>query len=144
MRRPGALIRILFALLFVTLLWAASPEAREPSRSEILVVTLVSIKEWCDAHSPEFKTRSQAAYDRWSKTNRAAISSLQQTSEYRGWLDGSTAQRPSDTGSSRRAQGRERLAVTHTRVTEIVGPQIPPMPEPVRDSTGHLESLWRH
>jgi hypothetical protein len=79
-------------LLLVTVLWAASPEAREPSRSEMLVITLVSIKEWCDTHSPEFKTRSQTEYDRWSKTNRAAISSLQQTSEYRDWLDGSTAQ----------------------------------------------------
>jgi len=79
-------------LLLVTVLWAASPEAREPSRSETLIVTLISIKEWCDTHSPEVKTRNQAAYDRWSKTNGAAISSLQQTSEYRDWLDGSTAQ----------------------------------------------------
>jgi hypothetical protein len=133
MRRPGALIFSLFALLLVTLLWAASPEAREPSRSEILVVTLISIKEWCDAHSPEFKARSQAAYDRWSKTNRAAISSLQQTSEYRDWLDGSTAQLTERHREfTSRLQGRESLAVTHTCNDEIIEAFDPtPMPEPV-------------
>jgi len=114
-------------------LWAASPEAREPSRSETLIVTLISIKEWCDTHSPEFKTRSQTAYDRWSKTNRAAISSLQQTSEYRDWLDGSTAQlteRHREFMS--RLQGRESLAVTHTCNDEIMEAFDPtPMPEPV-------------
>jgi hypothetical protein len=126
MRRPGA-------LLLVTVLWAASPEAREPSRSEMLVVTLVSIKEWCDTHSPEFKARSQAAYDRWSKTNRAAISSLRQTSEYRDWLDGATAQlteRHRELTS--RLQGRESLAVTHTCNDEIIeGFDPTPILEPV-------------
>jgi hypothetical protein len=85
------------------------------------MVTLISIKEWCDTHSPEFKTRSQAAYDRWSKTNRAAFSSLQQTSEYRDWLDGSTAQLTERHREfTSRLQGRESLAVTHTCNDEII------------------------
>ena len=99
----------------------------------MVVVELIGTKQWYDARSPEFKARTQAAYDRWSRSNRDAIAAVQREPDYpRRLADSTGALTDRHQALALKLKGREPLALPVTCNDELIEAFDPsPIPEPV-------------
>jgi hypothetical protein len=120
------------AVSLVALLCAAEIDARSPATDEMAVVAMLGIKSWCDARAPEFATRSQRAFARWSTTNREVISAVQGDTNYSILLTrvmGQLTER--QRLLSLKLKGRDRLGLAVTCSDEAIEAFDPaPIPEP--------------